>query len=117
MTGEPLLMEALRQVIDPELGMNIVDLGLVYRLETGSDGVQLDITMTSPACPMAEQIMGDAEDALAACLPPSMPVQVNLVWEPIWTPARMTERARQAFGWDASTSLEFLSQSLPTHTE
>lgn len=113
MTGEPILMDALRQVIDPELGMNIVDLGLVYRLDTTGDGVQLDITMTSPACPMAEQIMGDAEDALAACLPPSMPVLVNLVWEPTWSPALMTERARKAFGWDIPSS----PLSHPSHTE
>lgn len=94
------LRTALRQVIDPEIGMNIVDLGLVYRLERDETGVELDITMTSPACPMGEQIIDEAQAALEACLPAGTPIEVQLVWEPPWSPACMSERARQQLGWD-----------------
>ena len=94
------LLDALRQVIDPEVGMNIVDLGLVYRLELIDASIQLDLTMTSPACPMGEGIANEAEAALQACVPAAWPVEVKLVWEPPWTPERMSETARRRFGWD-----------------
>jgi metal-sulfur cluster biosynthetic enzyme len=93
------LREALKTVIDPEVGMNIVDLGLIYRLEATEAGVEVDLTMTSPACPLGESIAEDAEHALRACLPPSATVDVQLVWEPPWTPERMSSHARQHFGW------------------
>ena len=96
---EALLRTALRRVIDPEVGMNIVDLGLVYRLEASASGVELDLTMTSPACPMGEMIVAEAEAALADCVPPDQPVTVQLVWEPPWSPERMSAEARQHFGW------------------
>lgn len=80
--------------------MNIVDLGLVYRLEVGAEEVELDLTMTSPACPMGEMIVAEAEAALAACVTPGQAVTVQLVWEPLWSPERMSEEARQHFGWD-----------------
>lgn len=97
--SEAPLREALRQVIDPEVGINIVDLGLVYRLELTASGVELDLTMTSPACPMGEMIIAEAEAALASCLPPSQNVAIQLVWEPPWSPACMSEEARKHFGW------------------
>jgi metal-sulfur cluster biosynthetic enzyme len=92
------LQDALRQVIDPEVGMNIVDLGLVYRLEHTQAGVELELTMTSPACPMGEGIAQEAEAALIAAFP-GIPVQVQLVWNPPWTPERMSDHARAHFGW------------------
>ena len=94
-----ILRQALRQVIDPEVGLNIVDLGLVYRLDISDKRVELDLTMTSPACPMGESIAAEAEESLYACLPPSILVEVQLVWEPPWTPARMTDQAREHLGW------------------
>ena len=90
---------ALREVVDPEVGMNIVDLGLVYAVAIGDDGVCVDITMTSAACPMAELIVEDARAAVAALLPPQVPVDVRLVWDPPWTPERMSPLARETFGW------------------
>ncbi len=99
-TSAPVLLELLKQVIDPEVGVNIVALGLIYRLEHTTNGVEVDLTMTSPACPMGESIVAEVEETLLAHLPPSIPVQVNLVWEPAWTPARMTEQARSALGWE-----------------
>lgn len=98
-TETQTLQDALRQVIDPEVGMNIVDLGLVYRLEQTADGVELDLTMTSPACPMGEGIAQEAENILAANVPPGCPVHVQLVWNPPWTPERMSDHARSHFGW------------------
>ena len=99
-TSAPVLLELLKQVIDPEVGVNIVALGLIYRLEHTTNGVEVDLTMTSPACPMGESIAAEVEETLLAHLPPSISVQVNLVWEPAWTPARMTEQARSALGWE-----------------
>ena len=93
------LQTALHDVIDPELGMNIVDLGLVYRLEAVDTGVELDLTMTSPACPLGESIMADARAVLESCVPPGTWIDINLVWDPPWSPARMSEMARLHFGW------------------
>lgn len=93
------LLEALRQVMDPEAGMNIVDLGLVYRLEILHERVQADLTMTSPACPLSEGILSDARAVLQAAVPEAWQVEVSLVWDPPWGPERMSERARLHFGW------------------
>ena len=87
--------------MDPEIGLNIVDLGLIYSIEETPQGVQVEITMTSPACPMSEGILEEVEAVLEACLPPSATVAVHLVWEPPWSPALMSEEAREHFGWDA----------------
>ncbi len=93
------LRDALRQVIDPEAGMNIVDLGLIYRLALEAGGVVVDMTMTSPACPMGEMIVEEVREALQKQLPPATRLEVNLVWSPPWEPARMSDEARQHFGW------------------
>jgi metal-sulfur cluster biosynthetic enzyme len=94
-----VLREALRGVDDPEAGMNIVDLGLVYGIESGADGVLIDLTMTSAACPMAEMIIELIHDAIRAAVPPQTPIEVRLVWDPPWTPDKMTGIAREHFGW------------------
>ncbi|MCL2656079.1 MAG: metal-sulfur cluster assembly factor [Betaproteobacteria bacterium] len=89
---------ALKQVIDPELGINIIDLGLVYRLDISEQHVEIDLTMTSPACPMGELIVDDVEDKLRAILPASTALEVSLVWEPPWSPERMSPDARRWLG-------------------
>lgn len=91
--------EALRQVDDPEAGMNIVELGLVYGIEVTADAVLIDLTMTTAACPMAEMIMDQARAAVAAIAPAGTRVDVRLVWDPPWTPDKMTGIAREHFGW------------------
>lgn len=96
---EPMLA-ALRQVIDPELGLDIVSLGLIYRLELTPAGVEVDLTTTSPACPMGNAIADDVEDVLRDQLPQAQTITINRVSEPPWSPARMSERARRALGWD-----------------
>ncbi|HMO48389.1 MAG TPA: metal-sulfur cluster assembly factor [Rubrivivax sp.] len=97
---EDQVRDALRQVLDPEAGMNIVDLGLVYGIQVSQDeGVQVQITMTSAACPMAEMIIDEAHAAVAGALPQGTPVDVELVWDPPWTPELMSGFARDHFGW------------------
>lgn len=91
----------LRQVIDPEVGANIVDMGLVYEVEVGADNILIRMTMTSPACPMGEMILDDVHAALGAALPENCAIDVNLVWEPPWNPSMMAERTRLHFGWEA----------------
>lgn len=91
---------ALRKVIDPEIGMNIVDVGLVYRIEIEGNTVAVDLTMTSPACPMGDMIFEDVATELRKCLPPGFEPEIQLVWEPPWSPALMSEKARQHFGWE-----------------
>ena len=88
----------LRQVIDPEVGANIVDMGLVYEIEIGATGILIRMTMTSPACPMGEMILDDVRALLAARLP-DWPADVALVWEPPWDPSMMSARTRENFGW------------------
>lgn len=95
------IRDILRQVVDPEVGVNIVDLGLVYRVETTPDAVSIEMTMTSPACPMGDMIIDDVHAALGAALPEDCAIDVQLVWEPPWNPSLMAERTRQHFGWTA----------------
>jgi metal-sulfur cluster biosynthetic enzyme len=96
---ESAVRDALRQVIDPEAGMNIVDLGLVYGIEVSAAAVRVDLTMTSAACPMAESILDEVNAALASVVPAGIEVDVALVWDPPWTPDRMSDLAREHFGW------------------
>jgi metal-sulfur cluster biosynthetic enzyme len=96
---EARIREALCSVDDPEVGMNIVDLGLVYRIDIAPERVRVELTMTTPACPMGELITDNARRAVGAILPQNVAVDIVLVWEPPWTPDRMSESARQTFGW------------------
>jgi metal-sulfur cluster biosynthetic enzyme len=96
---ESAVRDALRQVLDPEAGMNIVDLGLVYGIEVSDQEVRIDLTMTSAACPMAEAIIDEVSAAVSSVLAPGMAVDVALVWDPPWTPDRMSDLAREQFGW------------------
>jgi metal-sulfur cluster biosynthetic enzyme len=96
---EERVREALRTVDDPEVGMNIIDLGLVYRINITPEFVRVELTMTTPACPMGDLITENAHRAVRAALPEGVAVEVALVWEPPWTPDMMSESARQTFGW------------------
>ena len=78
--------------------MNIVDLGLVYGVEVGDARRARRLTMTTAACPMADMIVDQARAAVAAIVP-EHPVDVELVWDPPWTPDKMTGIAREHFGW------------------
>lgn len=89
---------ALAQVVDPEMGVNIVDLGLVYRIEWRDKRLEIDITLTSPSCPMGELIADEALDALAPLLAPDATLDLRLVRDPPWHPGLMSERARRTLG-------------------
>ena len=99
MPDESAVRDALRQVQDPEAGMNIVDLGLVYGIEVSAVAVRVDLTMTSAACPMVDLIVDEVSVAVASVVPPDTEVDVTLVWDPPWTPDRMSDLAREHFGW------------------
>jgi metal-sulfur cluster biosynthetic enzyme len=96
---ESAITDALRTVDDPEAGMNIVDLGLVYGITVGDGAVRIEMTMTTAACPMGDMITSAAHEAVAAIVPPGTAVDVELVWDPPWTPDRMTGIAKEHFGW------------------
>lgn len=89
---------ALRRVKDPELNLNILDLGLVYGIRVDGNAVAVDMTLTSPGCPSGNEIMTDAERELRA-LPGVGDVSVNLVWAPFWTPDRIEPRVRAYLGF------------------
>ena len=90
---------ALRTVEDPEAGMSVLDLGLVYGIALVSGRVRVDMTMTSPACPASEYIVDEAAAAIRAMAPEGTDVEVRLVWDPPWTPERMSAEAQEKFGW------------------
>ncbi|MFN3409821.1 MAG: metal-sulfur cluster assembly factor [Limisphaerales bacterium] len=94
---EELVLAALRQVIDPELGCNIVDLGLIYDLQIVGDTVRVKMTLTTPGCPMSESIAWGVKTALLN-LEPVMDAEVELVWEPRWHPDMASEAGRAALG-------------------
>ncbi len=96
---EDALLDALRSVEDPEAGMNIVELGLVYGVEASGAGAKVRMTMTSPTCPLGDYLTDAVRDALRARFPELEQVDVELVWDPPWTPERMSEGARSFFGW------------------
>lgn len=88
----------LRRVKDPELNLNIVDLGLVYDIVVDGDAVRIDMSLTSPGCPSGPEIMGEAEQQLRS-IPGVGDVVVNLVWSPPWTPERIEPRVRAYMGF------------------
>lgn len=101
--GEPTVSAdqvkaALRKVKDPDLNLNIVDLGLVYGIAVEGATVKVDMSLTSPGCPSGPEIMGDAEQQLRA-LPGVSEVAMNLVWSPPWTPERIEPRVRAYLGF------------------
>ena len=95
--SEDQVRAVLRKVKDPDLNLNIVDLGLVYGVRVDGPKVNVDLTLTSPGCPSGPEIMGSAEQAIRA-LPGVGDVQMNLVWAPFWTPDRIEPRVRAYLG-------------------
>lgn len=93
------IREALRLVVDPELGMNVVDLGLVYSVEVRDGEARVALTMTSPTCPLGESLREEAEAAIRQNVPGVASVSVDLVWDPPWDPSRMSAAARERLGW------------------
>jgi len=89
---------ALRRVKDPDLNLNILDLGLIYEIRVEGSDVSIDMSLTSPGCPSGPEIMSDAENQLKT-LPGVGAVTMNLVWSPMWTPDRIEPRVRAYLGF------------------
>jgi len=104
--GDQSLLTPLRSVIDPEVGANIVDMGLIYALERSENCVRVNMTLTSPACPMGQMLVEEVEWALREVLPEQVEIQIELVWDPPWTPQLMSSALQQQFGWTADSSGE-----------
>ncbi len=106
MTDTDKLYEALKGVYDPEIGVNIVDLGLVYGLDWDEETGQahIDLTLTSPGCPLGPQIMHDVRQALGE-LEGVLQVDVDLVWSPRWHPSMMSDAAKDELGYDEELGL------------
>jgi metal-sulfur cluster biosynthetic enzyme len=92
------ILAALKTVIDPELGINIVDLGLVYHAARNPDGIDIALTMTTPACPLGEMITEEIKLVLRDRFPDTPDVRVELVWDPPWSPELMSEESRRQLG-------------------
>ncbi len=98
MLNEEYIRKALRAVKDPELNLNIVDLGLVYTVQVSAEGdVQVEMTLTSPGCPAGPEIVTDVNHTIRD-LDGVRSVDVEIVWEPYWTPERIDPRVRAFLG-------------------
>ena len=98
MATETDIREALRHVDDPEIGVNIVDLGLVYRIELEGARVRIAMTMTSPACPLVDYLKDLVTSAIRERVPDVMDVDITIEWEPPWDPDMMSDEARHQLG-------------------
>ena len=94
---EPLVLETLRQVVDPEIDCNIVDLGLIYGTRIEGRKVTVKMTLTTPGCPMHESIAGGVKNALRS-LEAVEEAEVEVVWDPPWNPSMMTDYGRARLG-------------------
>jgi metal-sulfur cluster biosynthetic enzyme len=98
MTPENIL-ETLKAVLDPEIGVNIVDLGLIYKVEQRLEELYIQLTMTSPACPLHGVITRNMDKVLRQQYPDLGEMTIELVWEPPWSPERLSDAAKKQLGW------------------
>jgi metal-sulfur cluster biosynthetic enzyme len=99
MSAEEMVTEALREnVIDPEIGINVVDLGLVYGVEVKGSTAEVTMTLTTPACPLGPYIDSEVRTAVQE-VPGIEDAKVNLVWTPPWEPSKMSEDAKLELGF------------------
>jgi metal-sulfur cluster biosynthetic enzyme len=97
MLSQDAIYESLKQIYDPEVGINIVDMGLVYGLEIEDQKVGVIMTLTSPGCPAGPQILSQIDSALKD-LEGVEDVDIQVVWSPPWTPDMLSEEARDQLG-------------------
>ena len=93
------IMQLLKSVIDPEAGISIVDMGLIYEVALLDNGVYIKMTMTSAACPMGDLLMEEITHCLRPKFPAPQAIEIDISFDPPWTPAMMSESARTQFGW------------------
>ena len=101
MTTQSEILEALAEVDDPELGVNIVDLGLIYGVDLDDDKgqVHVELTLTSPGCPLGPEIIRNIKRELGG-LDDILDVDVDLIWNPLWHPTMMSDVAKDELGYD-----------------
>lgn len=99
MITEQAVRDALRNVIDPEVGVNVVDLGLVYSIAIEAGAIRVQLAMTTPACPLVDHLVSESEAAIGAAVPATETVSIEVVDTPPWTPDMMSDVARQQLGW------------------
>jgi metal-sulfur cluster biosynthetic enzyme len=95
------VLESLKMVIDPELGISVVDLGLIYDIDVEEDAIHVTMTLTTAGCPLHESMV-EAVRQVVQMTDLTKTVDVQLVWEPPWTPERLTPAAKQMLGWHGS---------------
>ena len=95
---EEAVRETLREVYDPELGINVVDLGLVYGVDVDGGNVRVTMTLTTPGCPLHDTLTEAVDSAVRFFIPGVESVAVDLVWEPRWSPDLITEAGRRELG-------------------
>ena len=93
------IVDALRRVVDPEVALTIVDVGLIYGVTVTDKKVHVLLTMTSAACPVTELIIEEVETELDRAMPPDLLIEVELVWQPPWSADRMSESAKRFMHW------------------
>ena len=99
MLSEEDILQTLRGVHDPEVGVNIVDLGLIYSTAIEGDSVRIAMTMTTPACPLHSYLIEEVRDAILGQYAEIDNVNVELVWEPAWSPEMISEKGKRQLGW------------------
>ncbi|MCP4041110.1 MAG: metal-sulfur cluster assembly factor [Gammaproteobacteria bacterium] len=95
---EQAVWEALAEVMDHEVGVNIVDLGLVYKVAVTDAQADVEITMTSPSCPIHVMMANEARQSILRRVPTLSAAEVRVVWDPPWTPELMSEKAKKILG-------------------
>lgn len=98
LAADPDVLECLLDVLDPELGISIVDLGLVYRASRTTDAIQVVMTLTTRACPLGGMIAEDARERLQRRFRDALSIDVSLVWDPPWSPDLITDRGGGLLG-------------------
>lgn len=102
--NDPAILAALKEVLDPELGINIVDLGLIYRADWTPVGIEVAMALTAPTCPAGELLVEQAGSALRRHFPDMRNIRVDLLMDKQWSPERLSEDGRRALGWLRTTT-------------
>jgi metal-sulfur cluster biosynthetic enzyme len=98
------IADSLRDVLDPEIGLNIVDLGLVYVARRSSGAIDVAFTLTSRACPLGELVLAQIRERLSDVYPKAE-LNIELVWSPLWTPELITDRGYELMGRERTRTL------------
>jgi metal-sulfur cluster biosynthetic enzyme len=99
------LLRVLNEIEDPELGIGIVDVGLIYRADWTETGIEVDVTATTPACPFGTSLCEQIDKCLHRHFGEASSIRVRLVWDPPWSLDRLSENGRRALGWSSQSKV------------